>query len=90
MGDWRCHCLLAASSLFPCLWQGAMLAGVQDVGCRSRRRPGLSPCEVWGGGVRGWWLSVRGGDAASGRQGGFGQECSLPYDEDVGRSAAHS
>lgn len=26
VGDWRCHCLLAASSLFPCLWQEAMSA----------------------------------------------------------------
>lgn len=46
VGDWRCHCLLAASSLFPCLWQGAMLARRQDAGCRSRRRPGLFPLSV--------------------------------------------
>lgn len=69
VGDWRCHCLLAASSLFPCLWQGAMLASKafdQELGCRSRRR--AAPREGGCGGL----LSVRGGDAGLGRQGAGG------------------
>ena len=57
VGDWRCHCLLAASSLFPCLWQGAMSASK------------TLNVEVDAVVARGQGLSVRGGDAGLGRQG---------------------
>lgn len=45
---------------------------------------------VYGGVCVGGGGSVRGGDAELGRPGDCEQERDSPYDEDVGRSAAHS
>lgn len=49
VGDWRCHCLLAASSLFPCLWQGAMSAN-NTLEVEVEVDVVVPPVRLWGGG----------------------------------------